>query len=80
MREEKGLDDKVLGVSREDPNWDHVKRVEDLPRQLRDEIAHFCSIYKEPEGHHVTVDFWFPREEALAVIQASRDRHRDPLA
>ncbi|MGZ8475469.1 MAG: inorganic diphosphatase [Candidatus Limnocylindria bacterium] len=80
MRDEKGLDDKVLCVPCEDPNWDHVERLEDLPQQLRDEIAHFFSTYTEPEGHHVTVDGWFPREEAFAVIEASRDRHRDQRA
>jgi len=80
MSDEKGVDDKVLCVPCEDPNWDHVERLEDLPQQSRDEIAHFFSIYKEPEGHQVTVDGWFPREEALAVIQASRERHRDQRA
>ena len=80
MRDEKGLDDKVLCVPCHDPNWDHVERSEDLPPQLRDEIAHFFSVYKEPDGHKVTVDGWFPREEAFAVIEASRDRRRDQQA
>jgi inorganic pyrophosphatase len=57
-----------------------MHRLEDLPQRLRDEIAHFFSVYKEPDGHKVTVDGWFPREEALAVIEASRDRHRGQRA
>ena len=67
---------RFLCIPCEDPNWDHVERLEDQPQQLRDEIAHFFSVYKEPDGHTVTVDGWFPREEALAVIEASRNRHR----
>ena len=39
MRDEKGLDDKVLCVPSEDPNWDHVERLEALPQQLRNEIG-----------------------------------------
>ena len=42
-----------------------IETLEDLPQPLRDEISHFFSIYKQPEGKHVEVDGWFPREEAL---------------
>jgi len=54
-----------------------MERLEHLPQQLRNEIAHFFSVYKQPDGHHVTVDGWSPREDALAVIEASRRRHRE---
>jgi inorganic pyrophosphatase len=60
-----------------DPNWNHVSRLEDLPQQLRHEIAHFFSVYKKPDGHKVTVEGWCPREDALAVIEASRHRQGD---
>lgn len=75
MRDEKGVDDKILCVPWEDPNWSQVERLDDLPAQLRDEIAHFFSIYKQPEGHEVTVDGWRPREDALAVIEESQERY-----
>jgi inorganic pyrophosphatase len=80
MSDEKGPDDKVLCVPSDDPNWNHVNCLEDLPQQLRDEIAHFFSVYKEPDGHDVTVEGWCPREDALAIIEASRHRHRDRRA
>jgi inorganic pyrophosphatase len=47
---------------------------DDLPQPLRDEISHFFSIYKQPEGKHVMVDGWFPREQALEQIDAARVR------
>ena len=68
---------KVLCVPCEDPNWNHIDRLEDLPQQLRDEIAHFFSIYKQPEGHAVRIEGWREREEALAVIDASQTRYRE---
>jgi inorganic pyrophosphatase len=77
MRDEKGVDDKIVCVPCEDPNWNHIDRLEDLPQQLRDEIAHFFSIYKQPEGHEVRIEGWRAREEALGVIDASQTRYRE---
>ncbi len=48
--------------------------LDDLPLPLRDEISHFFSIYKQPEGKHVMVDGWFPREDALRAIDEARER------
>jgi inorganic pyrophosphatase len=75
MSDEKGIDDKVLCVPCEAPNWSHIDSLEDLPQQLREEIAHFYAIYKQPEGIGVSVDGWQSREEALAVIEAARRRY-----
>ena len=73
MRDEKGVDDKVVCVPLEDPNWNQAERLEDLPQQLRDEITHFFEIYKTLEpGKEVAVEGWFPREDALAVIDAAQ--------
>jgi inorganic pyrophosphatase len=44
---------------------------------LRDEISHLFSIYKQPEGKHVMVDGWFPREQALDEIERARERWAD---
>jgi inorganic pyrophosphatase len=77
MRDDKGLDDKLLCVPCRDPNWSHMERLEDVPGQLRDEIAHFFSIYKQPEGKHVIVDGWRAAQEGLAVLEDSRRRYRE---
>jgi inorganic pyrophosphatase len=77
MRDDKGVDDKVLCVPLMDPNWNEIDELEDLPQALRDEISHFFSIYKTPEGKVVKVDGWFPRAAALAEIEASHGRWRE---
>lgn len=74
MRDDKGPDEKVLCVPLHDPNWNTIERLEDLPLQLRDEISHFFSIYKTPEGKVVKVDGWAGLEEAREAIDSSRRR------
>ncbi|MFL5821251.1 MAG: inorganic diphosphatase [Solirubrobacteraceae bacterium] len=74
MRDDKGIDDKIICVPLQDPNWNHCEVLEDLPDQLRDEISHFFEVYKTLEDKEVEVHGWFSREDALEVIDASRRR------
>ena len=74
MSDDKGIDDKVICVPLQDPNWNACETLEDLPAQLRDEIANFFAIYKTLEQKDVEVDGWYSREDALAVIVESRQR------
>jgi inorganic pyrophosphatase len=77
MEDDKGIDDKVLCVPLSDPGWNRLERLDDLSDQLRDEIAHFFSIYKDLEQKAVKVDGWYPREDALKEIEESRKRFRE---
>jgi len=77
MRDAKGEDDKVVCVPHEDPAWEHLQDLEDVPRQLRNEIEHFFLIYKDLEGEKVQVDDWHGREDALREIEASRKRYAE---
>jgi inorganic pyrophosphatase len=74
MEDDQGIDDKVLAVPLKDPGWNDKEKLEDLPKQLRDEIAHFFSIYKDLEQKKVTVDGWYSREDADEEIAESRKR------
>lgn len=75
MTDEKGQDDKLLCVPTSDPQWSHMQSLDDLPAQMCEEIAHFFSIYKQPEGHEVDVQGWSSTEDAVEVLQASRRRY-----
>ena len=77
MRDEKGIDDKVICVPLKDPNWNEFERLEDLPHQLQDEISHFFAVYKTLEQKDVSVDGWYSREDAVAEIEESRRRYRE---
>ena len=76
MKDDKGIDDKVLAVPLQDPLWNTLESLDDLAPGLQNEIAHFFSVYKDLEQKTVTVDGWYSREEAVKEIQAARERHR----
>ena len=77
MRDEKGIDDKIICVPLADPYWNEYHELEDLPMLLRQEIEQFFSIYKDLEGKTVTIDGWHSRAEAEQEIAAARERLRD---
>ena len=77
MEDDKGQDDKVICVPDHDPNWEDVDEMEDIPRQLRVEIEHFFSIYKQPEGKAVEIGGWYDRADALKVLEQARERWRE---
>ena len=72
MEDDQGVDDKILCVPLQDPAWNTLDVLEDLPKQLRDEIEHFFSVYKDLEQKKVKVDGWYSREDALKEIEAAR--------
>ena len=79
MEDDKGIDDKILCVPLQDPAWNTLNVLEDLPKSLRDEIEHFFSVYKDLEQKTVRVDGWYPREAALEEIEAARERAASKL-
>jgi inorganic pyrophosphatase len=72
MRDEKGVDDKIICVPLHDPGWNGLEELEDLPETLRKEIPHFFSVYKDLEEKPVEVEGWRSREEALEVIEDAK--------
>jgi inorganic pyrophosphatase len=74
MRDDKGIDDKIICVPLHDPNWSGFETLEDLPELLRLEIEQFFTIYKELEHKEVVVNGWCPRESAIEEIEAARKR------
>lgn len=76
MRDEKGLDDKVLLVPSNDVRQSAIQNLNDLPEFDRLEIQHFFSVYKDLEpGKSVEGASWVDREEAEAEILAARRRN-----
>jgi inorganic pyrophosphatase len=77
LDDEEGKADKLVCVPHDDPAWDEVDGIESLPEQLRKEIEHFYSIYKQPEGKDVEVHGWEDREAAHEVIEEGRKRYAE---
>ncbi len=74
MRDEKGIDTKVLAV----PAWDVRQEwsdIGDVPPPFLREIAHFFAIYKDLEpGKSTEVGGWHGREEAETEIARAYER------
>jgi inorganic pyrophosphatase len=75
MHDEKGEDDKIICVPTADPGWNHLDDLDDLPEQLRKEIPHFFSVYKEIDEKPVEIQGWRSRDDALEVIAEARRLH-----
>lgn len=75
MADEKGPDDHVVCVPHADPGWNWIDDVDDLPGQLRAEIGHFFSVYKDLDpGRHSEVGGWGDRAAAIETVHAARER------
>jgi inorganic pyrophosphatase len=74
MRDEKGMDEKILCVPLRDPAWSHTRDLADLRPTLLAEIEHFFSVYKDLEDAPTETDGFRDRDEALAVIEEARQR------
>jgi inorganic pyrophosphatase len=75
MRDEKGLDEKVLAVPTKDPLYDDYRGLADVPRHFLREVEHFFAIYKELEGVRTDTMGWQELDEVVRILQESRDRY-----
>jgi inorganic pyrophosphatase len=77
MSDEKGPDDHVVCVPCNDPGWNEFDSIDALPTQLRREIGHFFSVYKDLDpDKHSEVKGWAGVKEALETIEKAREAYR----
>jgi inorganic pyrophosphatase len=65
-------DDKIVCVPFRDPHWSDMEDLDDIPPQLRTEIEHFFSIYKQPEGKEVVIEGFVDGSATEQLIASSR--------
>lgn len=68
MRDEMGIDEKILGVPVADPRFDGINDISDLQKHWLVEIDNFFNIYKTLEDKESSVEGWKGAEEARAVL------------
>jgi len=67
-------DDKVIAVPTEDPRYDHIEDLDDIPQQTRDEITEFFDTYKNlEEGKNAEVLDWEDKAAAVDAIEHSQE-------
>jgi inorganic pyrophosphatase len=74
MVDEKGGDDKIVGVCVDDPAYAHYTNVNELPPHIMRELDRFFRDYKvlEGKGDQVDVGAMYGQAEAIEVIARSR--------
>lgn len=77
MWDEKGPDEKILGVPILDPQWNWLNSLKDVPNHILLEIEHFFQVYKELEKKKTGVEGWEDVDRAWEVIHQARQRFLD---
>lgn len=75
MRDRGERDNKVLCVPVTDPRWNHIKKLDDVPQSLLNEVEHFFKVYKNLEKKKVKISGWGDKKEALAAFHKSVKRY-----
>ena len=76
MRDEKGLDDKILAVSVRDPAVSDYTDHGQLPAHLLREIRRFFQDYKALEQKEVVVEDFVGPADALRMVREGLDLYR----
>ena len=74
MRDDKGIDHKVLCVPVSDPLWRTIENLKEVPPHLLDEIEHFFNVYKILEQKETVTDGWDDAEAAVRIVDAAFTR------
>jgi inorganic pyrophosphatase len=76
MRDEKGIDDKIIAVSVKDPAVvDYVSHAQ-LPAHTLREIKRFFEDYKTLENKQVVVEDFMGADEAVKILEDALDLYR----
>jgi inorganic pyrophosphatase len=76
MRDEKGIDDKIVAVSVRDPAFSDYTDKSQLPKHLLREVQRFFEDYKSLENKTVVVDDFLGPAEAVSIIHEALDLYR----
>jgi inorganic pyrophosphatase len=76
MRDEKGIDDKIIAVSTRDPAFNHFTHHNELPDHTLRQIQRFFQDYKLLEHKEVVVDDFMGPDEAANIVREALDLYR----
>ncbi|HEY7172494.1 MAG TPA: inorganic diphosphatase [Vicinamibacterales bacterium] len=76
MRDEKGVDDKIVAVSVKDPSFADFQDKSQLPPHVLRQVRRFFEDYKVLENKQVVVEELMGPAEAVAIIADSLDLYR----
>lgn len=78
MEDEKGVDEKILAVSLNDPHYNEYEDIVQLPKHYLDEIQEFFRTYKSlEEKSYAEVKDWRGRDAAYMIINECIKRFKE---
>lgn len=75
MEDDKGRDQKILCVPKNDPLWNYIESIDQIPPHLLKVITNFFETYKNLEEKRVKVIGWKDFETAVNILQEAKDRY-----
>lgn len=75
MLDQGKMDEKIIAIPFEDPNYNEYKDITELPSHVFSEMKHFFTVYKNLEGKDTIVDEVKGADEAQRVIQSCLDAY-----
>jgi inorganic pyrophosphatase len=76
MRDDKGIDDKIIAVSVHDPAVTQYRDHKQLPEHTLREVKRFFQDYKQLENKEVVVEDFMGPADAIRIIEEALDMYR----
>lgn len=76
MLDQGEADDKIIAVHANDPEFEHIRSIKELPQHRLREVQRFFEDYKVLENKTVKVEGFLDRDEAQKIIMASLDLYK----
>ena len=71
------LDEKIIAIPLNDPNYNHYTDIDQLPSHIFEEMRHFFTVYKNLENKETAVNEVRPREDAIKIIEGAINNYVD---
>lgn len=71
MKDSGKLDEKIISIPFNDPNYNTYKDIGELPKHVFDEMTHFFTVYKNLEDKETVVDEIQNKAKAIEIIEKS---------
>ena len=75
MKDGGKLDEKIISIPFNDPNYNAYKDISELPPHIFEEMRHFFSVYKTLENKETAVDEVSERSIAVKIISDAIDNY-----
>ena len=77
MEDQGYKDEKVIAIPFDDPMYNNVQKIEELPKHMFDEMSHFFTVYKTLEGKETALIGIKGREEAERLIDECIEGYKE---